>query len=114
MDERRKLNRKYIAFFTRIFNRENGDLLGHLADLTPEGMMLISEEPIYIEQDLELRMDLSGTFFEKENLDFSARSVWCLPDIDPKFWNTGFKIIELSEENKEIIQRIIAEYGMRE
>ena len=114
MEDRRKLKRKYLAFFTRIFDRSSGDLLGHLADLTTEGMMVISEKPINIEEDFELQMDLSDTVFEKDHLDFSARSIWCLPDIDPNFWNTGFRLTEMPAEHLKIIERIIEEFGIRD
>ena len=113
-DERRKLRRKYLAFFTRVFDRSTGQLLGHLADLTPKGMMLISEKPLQTEIVYNLQMDLSGTFFEKERLDFQADSIWCRPDIDPAFYNTGFRLLKMSQEDIDIVQRIIKEYGIRD
>jgi hypothetical protein len=114
MEERRRLKRKYLAFFTRVFDRTSGELVGHLADLSSGGMMVISEEPIHIEQDLELRMDLAGPFFDKEHLDYSARSRWCLPDINPNFWNTGFMITDIAEEDRQTLERIIEEFGIRD
>ena len=113
-DERRKLKRKYLAFFTRVFDKSTGQLLGHLADLTAEGMMIISEKPLRTEVDYQLQMDLSGTFFEKERLDFQASSIWCRPDIDPAFYNTGFRLSKMSKEDLDIVQRIIEEYGIRD
>jgi len=113
MDERRKLNRKYLAFFTRVFDRGNGQLLGHLADLTSEGMMIISEKPLEIDTVYNLRMDLSGAFFDREQLDFKANGVWCKPDIDPAFFNIGFQLINISSDEISIIHRIIEEYGIR-
>ena len=115
MDEdRRKLKRRYLAFFTRVFDRSTGQLLGHLADLTPEGMMIISEKPLKTEMNYHLEMDLSGSFFEKERLNFQAASIWCKPDIDPSFYNTGFRLGKMSGEDIAIIERIIQEYGIRD
>lgn len=114
MEERRKLERKYLAFFTRIFDRSSGDLLGHLADLSSGGMMVISEEPISIERDFSMKMDLGGSFFDKEHLIYEARSVWCLPDLNPNFWNTGFMITSISEEDIRILESIIDEFGIKD
>jgi hypothetical protein len=114
MEDRRKLRRKYLAFFTRVFDRNSGQLLGHLADLTAEGMMIISEKPLRTEELYSLEMDLSGAFFEKERLTFQAESIWCKPDIDPSFYNTGFRLLKMSAEDITIIERIIKEYGIRD
>ena len=114
MDDRRKLRRKYLAFFTRVFDRNSGQLLGHLADLTAEGMMIISEKPLRTDETYTLEMDLSGAFFEKERLNFRAESIWCKPDIDPTFYNTGFRLINMSTDDIDIIERIIQEYGIRD
>jgi hypothetical protein len=112
--DRRKLKRKYLAFFTRVFDRSTGQLLGHLADLTAEGMMIISEKPLRTNTVYSLQMDLSGAYFDKERLDFQATSIWCQPDIDPSFYNTGFRLHKMPPEDISIIQRIIEEYGIRE
>jgi hypothetical protein len=112
-EERRRLKRKYLAFFTRVFDRSNGQLLGHLADLTAEGMMLISEKPLSTGTVYNMQMDLSGTFFEKDRLDFQATSIWCKPDIDPSFYNIGFRLQNMPPQDVAIIKRIIEEYGIR-
>lgn len=114
MEDRRKRKRKNLAFFTRVYNRASGDILGHLADLTPDGLMLISEQPIYTEENYQLQIDLSDAPFESEFLDIEARAVWCVPDLDPKNWNTGFMIMDITESDKFIIEQIIQEYSIRD
>ena len=39
--ERRIIKRKDLAFFTRLFDRDNGQFLGHLANLTAEGAIVL-------------------------------------------------------------------------
>jgi len=114
-DDRRKLQRKYLMFYTRVFNRRTGALLGNLADLTVEGLMLISEEPLPVNTLYDLRMDLPDGFgFPKRHLDMRGRSVWCAPDIDPHFQNTGFKLENVASEDVSIIERLVEDYGLRE
>ena len=114
MKDRRRLKRKYLAFFTRVYDRNTGLVIGHLADLSPGGMMLISDTPIEVDTVYALSMDLSEAFFEKDHLDFNAHSKWCQPDIDPAFWNTGFELLTPAPEDLGIVQQIIDEYGIRE
>ena len=59
-------------------------------------------------------MDLPDDLTQKNCLDFTARSVWCKPDIDPHFFGTGFRIQNLSEQDINLIERMIQEYGFRD
>jgi hypothetical protein len=113
MDDRRKFGRKYLNFFTRIFNQSNGDLLGHLGDITAAGMMVISNQPIKLGQQFHLRVELPKSVFGMEHLDVIASSVWSQPDVTPEFYNTGFEFIDISPEEVEIIERIVKEYSIR-
>jgi len=114
-DERRKLKRKYLMFYTRVFNRRTGELLGNLADLTVEGLMLIGEQPLPVGTFYDLRMDLPVGFdFPKRHLDMLGKSVWCAPDIDPRFFNTGFHLEYVDREDIAVIERLVEDYGLRE
>lgn len=42
MEERRKLQRRHIMFYSRVFDRKTGGLLGYLGNITPGGAMVIS------------------------------------------------------------------------
>ena len=113
-DERRKFKRRYLMYYSRIFDRKNGSVIGYLVDLTPEGAMIISEEPIHPGEVFRLRMDLPEDIASKASLDFQAKSVWCKPDIDPHFFGTGFQIMDLQGEDIQLIERMIQEYGFRD
>lgn len=114
MEERRKLKRKYLAFFTRVFDESTGELLGHLADITAEGMMVISTRPIPTDQIFQLSMDLPEYLFGRDHIDFQARSIWCQPDIDPTFFSTGFQFKNISPSDVQTIEQIVKEYGIRD
>lgn len=115
MDNRRKLKRVYLAFFTRLYDRVTGELLGHLANLTAEGAMIISEAPLEPGKVYRLHMDLSEAFFSKSHLDFEARCVWSQPEeIAPNFYNTGFQFVKIDPEDVQIIAQIIQEYELHD
>ena len=114
MKERRKHHRKDLAFFTRLFDRDTGQLLGHLANLTVEGAMIISDEPLETEKVYRLHMDLPDQGFGKAHLEFDAKSIYCQPDINPQFYNTGFQFVNISPRDVGIIESIVKEYKIRD
>ena len=114
MNERRRLGRRHILFYSRVFNRKTGVFLGYMDNLTEAGLMIISETPIDINQSFLLRIDLPEDIYNKPFLNFAAESVWCRSDVDPNFFNAGFKLNSISNEDKDIIKQIIEEYGCKE
>jgi len=114
MMERRRIPRKYMMYYTRVFKMPGGVLLGHLVDITSAGAMIISEGPIPTDQTYRVKLELSPDVSETPYMIFNARSVWCKKDVDPRFHNTGFEILEPSEEQVAIIDRIIEAYGFRD
>jgi hypothetical protein len=115
MEERRKLPRKYLMFYARVFDRSSGRLMGNLADITTQGAMIISEDPIEIGVTYRLRLDLPDGFnFDREHLDFEARSLWWQPDVDTRFFTTGFQLLGLGPSDAQIIDQINTAYGLRD
>lgn len=112
--ERRKLKRRHIMFYSRVFDRRTGEFIGYLGNMTPEGLMIISDEPITADQPFSLRIDLPEDIYPKLVLAFDAHSVWCEPDIDPHFYNTGFRLSNISQEDIDLINQIVEDYGFRD
>ena len=109
--ERRQLDRRHMLFYSRVFDRRTGIFLGYLGNLTKEGMMIISEDPIPVGKDFLLRIDLPDDMYEQNVLNFEASSRWCQPDIDPNFHNTGFQFERIEDNDVEVVAQIIEDYG---
>jgi hypothetical protein len=112
MEERRRLKRHHIMFYSRVFDRKTGTFLGYLGNLTAKGAMVIADEPLPAESDLQLRIDLPEDMYPKPLLNFKARSVWCNQDVDPNFYNIGFELFDVPEEDVKIIEQIVQDYGL--
>lgn len=113
MKEKRKIKRRYLLYYMRVYD-ETRQQIGNLVDLTPKGAMLVSEHPLPIKTNYQLKLELSEDVADKPYLEFNARSLWCRPDVDPHFYNTGFRILDLSPEDVKIVNRIIEVYGFRD
>ena len=115
MKERRKFKRRFIMYYTRIFDRGTGAIIGYLIDLSPDGAMLVSEAPFVGHKLYHLRMDVPEEFDAKACLDFEATCVWCRTDTtDPRFYESGFHLHDVPAEDIALIERIIQEYGFRD
>lgn len=114
MDERRKLPRKYLIIYSRVFDQTLGKLLGYLSDLGEQGAMIISEEPLEVNDILPLRFDLPDPkIFHAHNLNISARVAHCNIDISPAFYDIGFEFLEVAPEQKFIIDTMMDVYEFR-
>lgn len=111
MDDRRRLPRKYLLIYSRVFERMLGKLLGYLADLSEEGAMIIAEEPLTVGETLSLRFDLPDPkVFETHNLYLTAQVARCGEDISPKLYDIGFKFLDVTPEQKAVIQKMMEVY----
>jgi hypothetical protein len=113
MDERRKLARKYLAIYSRVFERDFGNLLGYLSDLSLKGAMIISEEQQDPNTVISLRFDLPETnsdLFGVEQMDIPARVAYCQPDVSPNFYNIGFEFLGIDSQQKAIIEGMMEKY----
>jgi hypothetical protein len=114
MQERRKISRKYLAIYSRVFDRSSGRVIGYLSDLTDKGAMVISDSSMAESQDISLRFDLPDpALFSIDHLNIEAQIMWCRPDIDPAFYNIGFVFKTISTEQAKIIEEMIVAYEFR-
>jgi len=114
MQERRKISRKYLAIYSRVFDRSSGRVIGYLSDLTDKGAMVISDTSMAENQDVSLRFDLPDpALFSIDHLNIDTTIKWCRPDIDPAFYNIGFEFKTISPEQAKIIEEMIVAYEFR-
>jgi hypothetical protein len=114
MQERRSFPRKYLMFYSRVFNLRTGELVGHIVEITPTGAMLISETPLETNVNYHLKMELPDELSSKQFLTFDAHSVWCNHDIIPAFYDIGFQLLNVPQSDIDLIQHLVDAFGFRE
>ncbi len=114
MAERRKVKRRYLLYYGRVYDGDIKKQLGYLVDITERGFMLLSDESFPIGATREFQIEVTSDISERPYIKVSARSVWCEPDIDPSRYNTGFEITALKPEDVEVINKIVQVYGFRD
>jgi hypothetical protein len=114
MNEKRELKRRHLIYYLRVFDRNTDQLLGHLVNITSQGIMLISEEPLAVDMIFQLRMKLPSAMVEYESLDFDAKSVWNGKDSNPNFYDTGLQLIDVAADKIAIIEDLIERFGFQD
>ncbi|MBI1794922.1 MAG: PilZ domain-containing protein [Chloroflexi bacterium] len=114
MAERRKTKRRYLLYYGRVYDQTAQKLLGYLVDITERGFMLLSEEPMPVGRIRELKLEVTTDIAKGPYINFTAKSLWCEPDLDPSRYNIGFEIVKIEQEDIQIIREIIAAYGFRD
>lgn len=102
MIENRVAERHKLSTYLQVVNRSDGQLVGHFADFSATGFMLISKRPIGINIDFQMQI----IFPKREKIiNLEARSVWC--DNDPNIYalfNVGFKITKIDPADMNDIE----------
>lgn len=113
-DERRSILRRHLIYYLRVWEQESGELLGHVVDMTTDGLMLISEKAIPTGKVLAMEIRWQAPEGEPINMRFRAESRWSNNDANPEFYDTGFKLLDGSEEVLEPIREVIEKYSFQE
>lgn len=114
MVDRRSEKRKFLLYYTRVFDTQSHVQVGNLVDITSMGAMLITPTPVPTGVDFDFKLELTEDVADIPFMEISAQSLWCHADIDPTHFNSGFKFLNVTPENAIIIQKIVDTFGFRD
>jgi c-di-GMP-binding flagellar brake protein YcgR len=107
----RQADRWYLVYYLRVFDGMSRKILGHLVDISEQGIMLICDNPVEVNEDYRLRMLLPSQMKDRDEIIFSATSRWCKSDVNPDFYLVGFQIHDLAPAIREIIVSLIKDFS---
>ncbi len=107
----RQAERWYLVFYLRVFDGMSRKIFGHLIDISENGIMLMSDNPVEVNQGYRLRMRLPNQIRDKDEIIFSATSRWCKRDVNPDFYLIGFQIHDLEPTIKDLIAHLIKDFS---
>jgi len=110
--EKRQIQRRHLIYYLRIWDKTENKMLGHLADVSTDGFMLVGETPIEVNKEYSLLMRLPSVSGDMNPLEFKASTCWSSNDVNKLFYDTGFQFTDISAETVNRIRSLIAEYGM--
>jgi hypothetical protein len=112
MPERRKLKRRHLLYYLRVYNAATGRLLGHLVDISPGGVMVTSGSRRRLNRTVRLRLVLPDPHPRRgKRIEFEATTKWCRRDANPDLWDTGFETTALGRKQAIEIETLVEDYG---
>lgn len=106
-NNQRKVARRHLIYYLRVFDRDSKVLLGNLVDISTRGIMLVSDQPLEVGKHYDLRMYLPESVEGSREVEFSAESRWCQNDANPDFYDTGFELVDPAPQFLEAVDRLI-------
>lgn len=111
MHEKRNLSRLKLLYHLRIIDKDNFKLLGHLADIHSQGMMVISEQRIEPKVVHNIKIVLPEVLDGRKEIELSAKALWSVPYINPLFFQTGFMFHHIDKIFVQALEGLIQRYG---
>ena len=117
VDERRQAKRHELTLALNVFDADRNVLMGGLADLTTEGLLLYSEDPIPLQREyfLEIRLEaMNAALFyndgENKQVRFKARSLW-RSEAEDGFYKTGFQVLNITPADLVSVSYMIRKFA---
>ncbi len=108
---RRQVERKYLVFYLRVFDGMSSNVIGHVVNISAKGVLLLSDNPVPVNEEYRLRMRLPSEITDRGEILFNATSRWSKKDANPDFYLTGYKIQNLSSSIKNNILCLIDDFS---
>jgi len=109
-----KRRQKRFVVNVKIFNQENGELLGYSANMHTRGMMVSSTEEIPLLKEFRVRIEhIRMADDELVQVHLRIRSLWGGPSENPDFYQTGFLILDPVPETDDAILQLIDELAVK-
>lgn len=103
----RKVARRHLIYYLRVFDADTGVLLGNLVDISTRGIMLVSDKTIECPRSYRLKMMLPDSVEGSRDVEFIAESRWCRSDLNEDFYDTGFQLIDPSNQFLSTVDKLV-------
>ncbi len=106
----RRWERIGLIYYLRIFDAKSNEIVGHLVNVNPEGIMLISDHPLKTGDRRELAMDLPGHLRAGKQMVFTGEVIWSKAQLGTPFHNTGVRLVSVSEKQQEMLAQMMRDF----
>ncbi len=115
MIDKRKSSRKIVDEVLEVSDQITGTRLGRVVNISAEGLMLLTQEPIVAGSIYQLKMELPNTGGDDpQTIAFGAEAVWTTEAGQPESFWTGFRIIDISSDDVLLIDDLILDWNSGE
>ena len=110
MQEQRHCQRKVANEILIIVDQITGNHIGRVVNISSEGLMLLSDEPMVTGSVYQLELLLPNAQSNQEKISFATEAVWCTEASQPESFWSGFHIIDIAAEDVLVIDQLILDW----
>jgi hypothetical protein len=97
--EHRRHERRPVRSRIEVTDTMSGDIIGHLGNVSEDGLMLVSQVELSEEAIYQFNFTLHGRNGASALIEVGAICLWCSESSLPGTYWSGFKIVDISPEN---------------
>lgn len=102
----RRIERHQLPYFLRVFNSVTDKPIGFLGNVSADGLMFISQLPMMIGADFDLRLKIPASDGCMQVIDLRASCLWCHEDATPHHYDAGFSLQQAPPEYAQLVSAL--------
>jgi hypothetical protein len=102
----RRIERHQLPYFLRVFNSITDKPIGFLGNVSADGLMLISQLPMMVGVDFDLRLKIPALDGCQQVIDLTACCLWCHEDETPHHYDAGFRLQRAPPEFGQLVRAL--------
>ncbi|CAI8847282.1 PilZ domain-containing protein [Pseudomonas sp. LAIL14HWK12:I2] len=102
----RRIERHQLPYFLRVFNSVTDKPVGFLGNVSEDGLMLISQLPMMIGAEFNLRLKIPLGEGRQQVIDLTACCLWCHEDATPQHYDAGFSLYRTPPEYGQLVEAL--------
>ncbi|MFC1475994.1 PilZ domain-containing protein [Candidatus Zixiibacteriota bacterium] len=107
MNDRRRKTRRQADQSHFVYDSKTGAVMGRVADMTEQGLMLLADKQIQPDTKFQCRMPLPENTQGNNDISFEAESKWCLLDEKSGQYHTGYEFRTMTADNIARLQKLL-------
>lgn len=112
MKERRKEKRWLLSKYFEATQESQDNSAGYIVDISTGGLLLMGKFPVQTNIVMPLKINLDRDVSADGELRVMTQVVHCGKEKDFQSYSTGCKLIDMTNNSRETIERIIDLYGI--
>ena len=112
--ERRDIKRRHLIYHLDVIFEGSDPVAGHLADLSAEGLLVITDEALPTHQLLTLRLRMPADWQGDPEVSLQAECRWTKRDVNPDYQANGLALIDPPADYLATMQGLIRAYGFND
>jgi len=99
--------RRHLLFYLEIYDPKTHELIGHLGDISTEGIMIIVEKPVVFSKTKVISIKLPDLEeFNQRFIEAEVEIRWMKPDTNPNLHCIGCRFVDLDPDDLPVIELV--------